>query len=73
MTSAAGSEMTLTGSIIEGIRPTCRILQTADRRYALTGPGTADLRVGDQVTATGRPRPELVSPCGLIFLVSSIG
>ena len=44
-----------------------------DRRYALTGPGTVDLREGDQVTVTGRPRPELVSPCGSIFVVSAVG
>ena len=73
MTSIAGSDMTVTGAIIEGLRSSCRILQTADRRYALTGAGTAELRVGDQVTVTGRPRPDLVSPCGSVFVVSSIG
>ena len=70
--SSAGAETTITGVMIEGLRPNCRILQTDQRRYALTGPGTADLHVGEQVTVTGRPRPDLLSPCGSVFVVSSL-
>jgi hypothetical protein len=70
--SGIGAEITISGVMIEGLRPNCRILQTDQRRYALTGPGTADLRVGEQVTVTGRPRPDLLSPCGSIFVVSSL-
>ena len=70
--SSTGAETTISGVMIEGLRPNCRILQTDQRRYALTGPGTADLHVGEQVTVTGRPRPDLLSPCGSVFVVSSL-
>src|SRR5450755_2634068 len=40
-------------------------------RHALTGPGTAALQVGERVTVTGRPRPDLISPCGSVFVVTS--
>ena len=70
--SAQAAEVTVSGVMIEGLRSNCRILQTDQRRYALTGPGTAALRVGDQVTVTGRPRPDLISPCGSVFVVTSL-
>jgi len=62
----------LSGVIIEGLRPTCRILQTSQRRYALTGAATQRLRQGDKVTVTGVERTDLINPCGLTFLVTSI-
>ena len=70
--SAQAAEVTVSGVMIEGLRSNCRILQTDQRRYALPGPGTAALRVGDQVTVTGRPRPDLISPCGSVFVVTSL-
>jgi hypothetical protein len=63
---------TLDGVIIEGIRSTCRVLDTGSRRYALTGPGVVSLREGDRVRAVGTPRPDLVNPCGLTFHVTSV-
>src|SRR5450755_1248338 len=69
--SHAQAEVTVSGVIIEGLRSDCRILQTDQRRYALTGPGTAALQVGERVTVTGRPRPDLISPCGSVFVVTS--
>jgi hypothetical protein len=70
--SEAGAEVTISGVVIEGLRSNCRILQTDLRRYALTGAGTAELLVGQQVTVTGRPRPDLISPCGALFVVTTL-
>ncbi|HEY7815402.1 MAG TPA: DUF5818 domain-containing protein [Nakamurella sp.] len=65
--------VTMSGVVIEGAQPSCRNLQTDDDgRYTLTGPGTAELTVGDRVTVAGRPRPDLISPCGRVFVVTSI-
>lgn len=75
-TSPAGAttgELTLSGVIIEGVRPSCRILQVPDRRYALTGPDTQQLRIGQHVSVTGSVRPDMVTPCGTPFVVTSIG
>jgi hypothetical protein len=69
---AVTTQQTLSGVIVEGIRPNCRVLQTSQRRYALTGPATARLRQGDNVTVTGVERTDLVNPCGLTFVVASI-
>lgn len=66
------AEITVSGVMIEGLRANCRILQTDQRRYALTGPGTAALRESQHVTVTGRPRPDLISPCGSVFVVTSV-
>lgn len=62
--------MTLTGTLVEGIRPSCRVLATAAGRYALTGLGDAALQLGDVLTVTGKPAPHLISPCGRTFVVS---
>jgi hypothetical protein len=64
---------TVSGVIIEGLRPTCRVLQTDQRRYALVGPETQELVQGQHVTVTGHERPDLINPCGLTFVVSTIG
>jgi hypothetical protein len=63
---------TLSGVIIEGIRPGCRVLQTSQRRYALVGATTPALHLGDKVTVTGVERSDLVNPCGLTFVVAAI-
>ena len=65
-------EVSALGRIVEGLRPQCVILQTSDRRYALTGSEARGLRVGEQVAVVGVPRPELVSPCGAILVVSHV-
>jgi hypothetical protein len=71
--SDSQTEVTLAGVVIEGAQPSCRNLQTDDDgRYTLTGPGTAELALGDRVTVTGRPRPDLISPCGRVFVVTSL-
>jgi len=71
-TTATTAERTLSGAIIEGLRPTCRVLQTSGRRYALTGPLAQHLHQGDKVTVTGVERKNLINPCGLTFVVVSI-
>lgn len=72
-TATAPGDVTVSGTVIEGAQPGCRNLQTDDDgRYTLTGPGTAALTVGDRVTVTGQPRPDLISPCGRVFVVTSI-
>jgi len=71
-TSLSPAQQTLSGVIIEGIRPGCRVLQTSQRRYALTGTATQRLSQGDLVTVTGVERKDLINPCGLTFVVGSI-
>lgn len=69
---APGAQITVSGVLIEGLRATCRVLQTDKRRYALVGPGTLALKEGDHVTVTGAERPDLRNPCGLTLVVSTI-
>lgn len=64
----------MSGVIIEGLRPHCRILQTDAGRFVLTGTGIDALGEGTTVTVLGRQRPDLVSPCGgRIFAVDRVG
>ena len=70
--STPGAQIEVSGVLIEGLRPTCRVLRTDTRRYALVGPGTRDLKEGDHVTVTGTERPDLRNPCGLTLVVSAI-
>ena len=72
-TTSGPAQSTISGVLIEGLRPTCRVLQTSQRRYALTGPATQHLKEGDTVTVTGVERSDLVNPCGLTFVVDRIG
>ncbi len=65
-------QLTVEGVIVEGIRSTCRVLDTGSGRYALVGPTTTDLREGDHVRVSGEHHPELVNPCGRTFLVTSL-
>ena len=65
-------EVSALGRIVEGLRPQCVILQTSNRRYALTGSEAGGLRVGQQVAVVGMPRPDLVSPCGATLVVSHV-
>jgi len=72
-TTSGAAQHTVSGVVIEGLRPTCRVLQTSQRRYALTGQATQHLREGDKVTVTGVERSDLINPCGLTFVVDRIG
>jgi hypothetical protein len=66
------ADITVSGTMIEGLRADCRILQTSDRRWALVGPGTDQLREGQTVTVTGHAEPGAKNPCGQVFVVSTI-
>ena len=63
-------EISVTGQVIEGLRPQCVVLQTANRRFVLTGAPARTLHPGDRVAVVGVPRPDLVSPCGAILVVA---
>jgi hypothetical protein len=63
-------EVSALGRVVEGLRPQCVVLQTSNRRYVLTGSEAGGLRVGQRVAVVGVPRPDLVSPCGAILVVS---
>ena len=63
-------EISVTGQVIEGLRPQCVVLQTANRRFVLTGAPARTLRRGDRVAVVGVPRPDLLSPCGAILVVT---
>jgi len=63
-------EISVTGQAIEGLRPQCVVLQTANRRFVLTGAPARTLHPGDRVAVVGVPRPDLLSPCGAILVVA---
>ena len=63
-------EISVTGRVIEGLRPQCVVLQTANRRFVLTGAPARTLHRGDRVAVVGVPRPDLLSPCGAILVVT---
>lgn len=71
--------MTLSGVVVEGAEPSCRILAVdgADGagggRWALTGAAAATLGFGAQVTVTGTARPDLRSPCGRVLVIAAGG
>ena len=66
----AHEEVSALGRIVEGLRPQCVVLQTSNRRYVLTGSEVGGVGVGQRVAVVGVPRPDLVSPCGAILVVS---
>lgn len=71
--SSPPAETTVTGTVVEGAQPSCRNLQAdAGGRWALTGEPAAALAIGDHVTVLGMPRPDLISPCGRVFVVTSV-
>jgi hypothetical protein len=70
--SGPADQTTVSGVMIEGLRPICRVLQTSQRRYALVGPRTQELVPGQHVTVTGLERPDLINPCGVAFVVSAV-
>jgi hypothetical protein len=65
-------EVSALGRVVEGLRPQCVVLQTSKRRYVLTGSEVGGLGVGQRVAVVGVPRPDLVSPCGAILVVSHV-
>ncbi len=72
MNPSQSPAVTVSGVIIEGLRPTCRVLDTGTQRYALVGPGTSALHEGDRVTVTGSEQPGTHNPCGTTFVVTQL-
>jgi len=65
----AGGGVVLSGLVVEGLRASCRVLDTGVGRWSLVGAGVLGLGEGDRVRVVGRPRPELVGLCGPSFEV----
>jgi hypothetical protein len=72
-TQAAG-EVTVTGTVVEGVEPGCLLLDAGGRRYLLIGGDRAELQAGSRVSVAGRSDPNLLSTCqqGEPLVVSSI-
>jgi hypothetical protein len=72
-TTPAG-EVTVTGTVIEGVEPNCLLLSGGGRTYLLVGGDRAELRAGTRVAVTGRVDRGLLSTCqqGEPLVVASI-
>jgi hypothetical protein len=68
-------EVTVTGTVREGVEPDCLLLEAEQGGpYLLIGGERAELQAGARVKVTGRADPDLVSTCqqGEPLVVSSI-
>jgi hypothetical protein len=68
-------ELTVTGTVTEGVEPNCLLLDAeGGRRYLLVGGDRADLRAGSRVAVTGHLDRGLLSTCqqGEPLVVSGI-
>jgi hypothetical protein len=72
-TRVAG-EVTVTGTVTEGVEPNCLVLEAEGGPYLLVGGDRAELRSGARVAVTGRVAEDLLSTCqqGLPLVVASI-
>ena len=69
-------ELTVTGTVTEGVEPNCLLLDAGGgQRYLLVGGDRAELRAGSRVAVTGRVERDLLSTCqqGEPLVVSAIG
>jgi len=74
-TAPPAGELTVTGTVTEGVEPNCLLLDAAGgRRYLLVGGDRAELRAGSRVAVTGRVDQGLLSTCqqGEPLVVSAI-
>jgi hypothetical protein len=67
-------EVTVTGTVIEGVEPNCLLLDADGRQYLLIGGDRSELRAGVRVAVTGRVDRGLLSTCqqGEPLVVSAI-
>ena len=68
-------EVTVTGTVVEGVEPGCLLLNAEDgHRYLLVGGDRAELQAGAKVSVTGRVDRGLLSTCqqGEPLVVASI-
>lgn len=73
-TPPPGTEITLSGQVVEGVEAGCKLLDTGSEQYLLTGDAAEELRIGDTATVRGRERPDLLSTCqqGIPFEVAEV-
>jgi hypothetical protein len=75
--TVGGAEMTVSGTVVEGVEPSCLILQTSGKDYLLLLPASMDrskVRPGAKLVVSGRLQPGMMSYCqqGTPFMVSSV-
>ncbi|HEY6705995.1 MAG TPA: hypothetical protein VJB61_00175 [Actinomycetota bacterium] len=71
----SAGELTVTGTVSEGVEPNCLLLDAeGGQRYLLVGGDRAELRAGSRVAVTGRVDRGLLSTCqqGEPLVVSAI-
>jgi hypothetical protein len=56
-------ELTLTGEVVAGVEPGCRLLVTGSGDYLLFGEPSEQLQVGATVTLRGQVRPDMMTTC----------
>jgi hypothetical protein len=56
-------EVTVTGTVIEGVEPNCLLLDADGRQYLLVGGDRSVLQAGVRVAVTGRVDRGLLSTC----------
>ncbi len=61
--AASKGEITVTGTVADGVERGCRILRTDTVVYQLMGGDRAVLTEGSRVTVRGRPDPGLLTTC----------
>jgi hypothetical protein len=74
-TAPPAGELTVTGTVAEGVEPNCLLLDAGGgQRYLLVGGDRAELRAGSRVAVTGRVDRGLLSTCqqGEPLVVSAI-
>ncbi|WP_432831089.1 hypothetical protein [Dactylosporangium sp. CA-092794] len=68
-------EVSVTGTVQDGVEPGCVLLATDSKTYLLVGPKRAELpKAGTRATVYGHPEPDLLSTCqqGTPFRVNRV-
>jgi hypothetical protein len=67
-------QVTVTGTVMEGVEPNCLLLDADGRQYLLVGGDRSELQAGARVAVTGRVDRGLASTCqqGEPLVVSGI-
>ena len=67
-------QVTVTGTVMEGVEPNCLLLDADGRQYLLVGGDRSELQAGARVAVTGRVDRDLLSTCqqGEPLVVASI-
>jgi hypothetical protein len=75
--TVSGAEMTVSGTVVEGVEPRCLILQTGSKDYLLMLPPSVDrskVQAGAKLVVRGRLQTGMMSYCqqGTPFQVSAV-